>query len=94
MPPVLTLLYARTLPLLSDDKLPSRLVMLKWGGNRAVHAGDVIVNETTETELPRLQALSNRERVALDFSHNTLEPSPTMPPRRLAPPKSKFLSIQ
>lgn len=73
---VLTLLYARTLPLLSDDKLPSRLVMLKWGANSAVHAGDVVVNETTESELPRLQALSNRERVALDFSHNTVEGTP------------------
>lgn len=76
MPPVLTLLYARTLPLLSDDKLPPRLVMLKWGRNAAVNAGDVIVNETTLSELPRLQTLSNRERVALDFSHNTVEGTP------------------
>ncbi len=55
--------------------LPDRLVVLRWGENEAAQAGKVIVNETTLAELPRNQASTNFDRVALDFNHNTVEGS-------------------
>lgn len=60
-----------------DEYLPSRLVMLPWGSNETVSEGAVIVNETTLAQLEANQVRSNRKRVAIDFSHNSVEGSPT-----------------
>lgn len=73
----LLLLRAGGLPFArpGGDELPDRLVMLPWGTSETVSKGRVTVNETTAGLLPVNQDRSNRSRVAIDFSHNSVEGS-------------------
>lgn len=55
--------------------LPTRMRVLDWGRNDTLH-GPVIVDERTLAEFDAHQRKTGRERVALDFEHNTVEGSP------------------
>lgn len=51
--------------------LPKQILMAPWGRSESVH-GPVVVNETTQRLLPRLQQLAGFKDIALDFNHNTV----------------------
>lgn len=51
--------------------LPSRIKILNWGVNQSVH-GPVILDATTVAQFQANQKKIGRERVALDFEHNTV----------------------
>lgn len=51
--------------------LPKRILMAPWGRSESVN-GLVVVNETTQRLLPRLQQLAGFKDIALDFNHNTV----------------------
>jgi phage I-like protein len=60
---------------LGDGKeLPNRLLIVPWGKTETIQ-GPIICNATTLRELPANQARRKRDRVALDFQHNTVEGS-------------------
>lgn len=65
------LLHSAKIDLAAGD-LPTRLVVLPWGKNATVSAGDVSVNATTLATLAANQATMKFDRVALDFNHNTV----------------------
>jgi len=66
---MLIALRATALP--TDAEPPRRLRVAPWGESESVR-GPVRVNAVTAAELPRLQAATNFDRVALDFQHNTV----------------------
>lgn len=49
---------------------------MKWGQNPGAK-GTFIVNNTTLAELPKNQAATNFDTIALDFEHNSVPESPT-----------------
>lgn len=51
--------------------LPSRIKILNWGRNESVH-GPVILDATTVAVFEANQKQLGRQRVALDFEHNTV----------------------
>ncbi len=51
--------------------LPARIVVAPWG-THATAKGNIVINSRTVSDLPRNQLLSNFDRVALDFNHNTV----------------------
>lgn len=57
-------------------KLPTRMVVFPWGEHKTAK-GSFNVNEVTLSALPANQALSNFDRVVLDFDHNTVPGSAT-----------------
>jgi phage I-like protein len=62
-------------PFSADLKaLPSRLLVVPWGTHDTAQ-GKVICNSATMELLPRVQVELKRDRVALDFQHNTVEGS-------------------
>lgn len=67
--------------------LPTRVQLLKWGKNET-SSGPVIVDETTARVFSANQKAIGRERVAIDFEHNTVPGSPefnrTNEPRAVA----------
>lgn len=72
------------------ETLPSRIKLLEWGLNDT-RKGKFVVNETTALVLPRLQCTNKRQRVAIDFEHNTVPRKdaagnslPTPEPQKLA----------
>ena len=56
--------------------LPTRILIVPWGKSETSR-GVIICNAVTLRELPRLQGKLKRDRIALDFQHNTVEGSPT-----------------
>jgi hypothetical protein len=70
-----------------DGKLPARIKLLNWGTN-ATSEGPVIVDDLTASFFAANQKAIGRERVALDFEHNTVPGTPeyerTQEPRRTA----------
>lgn len=70
-----------------SGKLPQRIKVLGWGRNET-NQGPVIVDETTAKVFSANQKLIGRERVALDYEHNTVPGSPeferTREPRDIA----------
>ena len=67
--------------------LPERIRLLKWGLNESTE-GPVVVNEHTLRSFAATQRRIGRERVPLDFEHNTVEGTPeynrTSEPRPIA----------
>lgn len=61
---------------LSSDGLPSRLKILDWGVNKSTQ-GDVILDEFSADNIAKAQKANGRERVPLDFEHQSVECSPT-----------------
>lgn len=57
-------------------ELPTRLLICPWGEIQT-NKGRIICNSTTLSQLPRNNALAKRDRIALDFNHNTVEGSPS-----------------
>lgn len=51
--------------------LPSRLKILDWGVNKNTNTGEVILDEESAKLFESTQKAIGRERVALDFEHNT-----------------------
>ena len=60
---------------LDPDKLPSELVILKWGDNETPD-GIVKVGPATLRSLAANQKATNFDRVCLDYNHNTVPGSP------------------
>ena len=58
----------------SPDELPSRILVGPWGTHQT-SKGPIIIDEKTVQEMPRNQKLSNFDRIALDFNHNTVPDS-------------------
>jgi phage I-like protein len=58
------------------SKLPTRLVVLPWGEHKTAK-GAFKVNEVTLSAMPANQALTNFDRVCLDFDHNTVPGQPS-----------------
>jgi phage I-like protein len=56
------------------EDLPTRINVAPWGVHNTPK-GRVVINETTARNLPGNQKLSNLDRVALDFNHNTVPDS-------------------
>ena len=70
-------LLAFKAPTAADIKsLPTRILIVPWGVHQT-NKGVVVCNATTVRELPLLQQKLKRDRVALDFQHNTVEDSPS-----------------
>jgi hypothetical protein len=71
----------------SQGKLPSRIKLLNWGRNETSE-GTVIVDDVTARVFSANQRKIGRERVALDYEHNTVPGSPeyerTQEPRDIA----------
>lgn len=71
----------------ADAKLPSRIKLLNWGWNDTSE-GPVIVDEVTARLFAANQKAIGRERVAVDFEHNTVpgsrEYDRTQEPRAVA----------
>lgn len=63
-------------PAKGEAGLPTRFLVLPWGTNDTAK-GPVILNATSLTELPKMAAKMNWDRVVLDFDHNTVPGSPT-----------------
>lgn len=68
-------------------RLPARLRLLAWGRNETAK-GPVILNDQTAAVFAHNQRATGRERVAVDFEHNTVEGMPeyerTREPRPVA----------
>jgi len=56
---------------LKADQLPARLKLLDWGVNKSTE-GDVICDNQTAQLFAANQKLIGRERIALDWEHNTV----------------------
>ena len=69
------------------SELPTRIKLLGWGKN-ITSEGDVIVDELTARVFSANQKAIGRERVAMDFEHNTVPGTPeykrTTEPRAVA----------
>lgn len=67
----------RILPLhaLSAGTLPRRMKLFGWGSNDTTK-GSVVLNEVTRGAFAANQRRLGRERVAVDFEHNTVEGAP------------------
>jgi hypothetical protein len=67
--------------------LPTRVRLLAWGWNETAH-GPVIVDDTTAKVFSANQKAIGRERVQVDFEHNTVPGTPeyerTTEPRAVA----------
>ena len=59
---------------LDGKEVPTRLLIVPWDKTET-NQGPVICNATTAGELPANQARRKRDRIALDFQHNTVEGS-------------------
>lgn len=57
-------------------ELPTRILICAWGETQT-NKGLVICNATTAKLVPLNAAKTKRERVALDFQHNSVESSPS-----------------
>jgi phage I-like protein len=65
---------------LKGDTLPARLKVLAWGANELANGQTVIVNATTLSALPGLNAKYGLDRIALDFNHNSVKGHPNYKP--------------
>jgi phage I-like protein len=70
----LRLLHATPVAL-DPEKLPSELVVLKWGDNQTPD-GIIKVGAVTLRSLAANQILANFDRICLDYNHNTVPDSP------------------
>lgn len=71
----------------ADAALPTRIKLLNWGTNDSIY-GPVILDETSAATFAENQRRIGRERLPLDFEHNTVEGTPeylrTQEPRAIA----------
>jgi len=67
----------------AERTLPTRLLAMPWGTSKT-NKGDLTVNEVTLSALPRLQAAAKFDRIAFDFSHNTVNAKPGDEPVKVA----------
>lgn len=97
----LMIFHAGTLPQAKEgDAPPSRIRICPWGETRT-EKGIIRCTDRTARDLPAAQAAARRDRVALDFNHNTVpgaeayrgEPAPiaAMGPLEVVPGEGIFL---
>ena len=83
----LRLLSGSASPARSGTELPARLKLLNWGANATI-VGEVLLDDQSAAAFAANQRAIGRERIALDFEHNTVEGTAeyqhSQEPRRIA----------
>ena len=63
-------------PAKSADALPARIKLLGWGANANIYGAPIVLDDAVAASFAAAQKAIGRERIALDFEHNTVEGSP------------------
>ena len=63
-------------PAKAGEALPKRIKLLAWGANPNIYGAPIVLDDALAASFAAAQKAIGRERIALDFEHNTVEGSP------------------